>query len=344
MMRKPTATDSDFGADQPDGFTAVDELLLTMPEPYLAPDRFAAIHAALVHELVRGGAKAHTSRKIRGNIPDGLRRARATRWRTVLSGAALGVLAVALALEHNTIGGTSVPPGTPHPSAAAASPLDAILTASSTAPFTALTGTAATKAQASCVAVYNANPIDMPQVSYSTYDHITDSTIMMAGRQGQVIVIALRAGPDIVSCLEVSGAHGSTSWTAYPSFALSPGYVDGKVVPPDIVPLSTSTPVQTLYTFSITGPARGGGGGEPAIDVFFGRVTPQVAKVAIEITDPKTHATQEVSQAPDAGLCFFWWPWREGSWTKITAYAANGTVLGSLQQSQSQPTIGLLLK
>lgn len=94
--------------------------------------------------------------------------------------------------------------------------------------------------------------------------------------------------------------------------------------------------MQGLYTVSITGPGRGDGSGEPAIDLFFGRVTPDVAKVTIEITDLKTHVTQEVSQTQDAGLCFFWWPWREGSWTKITAYAANGGVLGSLPQSQSQ--------
>ena len=333
-----TGTDIDSGAELPDGFTAVDEFLLAVPEPHLAPDRFAAMHAALVRELEQSAAHAPTRHKVRWRPPTGLRWPRATRWRVALSSAALGALAVALALEH-TVGGGS--PDQAHTPVTAASRLDAVLAASWTAPYTGLTGPAATAAQASCAAVYNADPEMLAHLSYSSYDHITDSTILMAGRQGQVIAVALQAGPIIVSCLEVPSGSGSGSWTAHPAVAVGSGYSDGKPGQAKLSPPSASTPLKTFVVESglNLGPADAGddGGSTTKIGLYMGSTTPDVAKVTAEVTDSSTGRTQDISQQVSAGTCFLWWPAQEGTWTRTTAYSSDGRVLSSVTPPPAIP-------
>jgi hypothetical protein len=326
-----TESDPQSGTGRPDdhaavGHAAVDDLLAAPPEPQLAPDRFAAMHAALVHELQQRASSDPAGRGVRLPLAAGLWRLRTTRWRiAALSGAALGVLAVALALEH--VGG-----GAPPRTSTARSGLEAILAASWTAPYTALSGPAATAAQARCVSAFNANPIVLPHVSYSSYDHVTDSTILTAGQQGRVIVITLAAGPDMLNCFEFQADDASRSWTAYPEWSAGPGLTEGGVVvPARFAPLPKGTillpgadmeyaPTTSAYD----------GTGRPLVDYATGSVAPQVAKVTIRITNSSTGATQDVSQTPNAGAYFFWWPPREGTWTKVTAYSADGrTIAGA---------------
>jgi len=317
------------GTEEPDDHAAVDDLLAALPEPQLAPDRFAAIHAALVHELQHSASNEPIRRDEHLPLAAGLRRLRTTRWRIALSGAALGVLAVALALDHL--------PGAPHTTTAVPSRLQAILAASWTAPYTPLTGAAATAAQTACVSAFNANPQSFPHVSYSTYNHISGSTIQMAGQQGQVIMITLVAGPDLVNCIEVPAGDGSRSWKAYPNWSAGPGLTDRGVVVPAwaelaSLPAGTALMSQGGAQYYPPGqkPDTHDDSGRPQIDYLVGSTSPDVAKVTIQIINPSTGATQEVSQTVSARAFFFWWPPQDGTWTKVTAYAADGRTLGSI--------------
>jgi hypothetical protein len=356
-MRTSIGSSSGFssgsGSERPDGFTAVDELLLALPEPQLASDRFAALHASLVHELEQCAAREPARRGAGRRLPlFGLRRLRTTRWRVAMSGAALGFLAVALALAH-TVGGTPGSAGAPHPastphSAGASDPtgaphtpyatatgLEEILAASWTATYTGVTGPVAAAAQASCVAYYNTDSHLVSPLQY-TYDHISDSTIVLAGQQGQVIVIVLRAGPDLVSCFEVPTAPGSSSWTAYPVFVEpSVDRNDGRgLVPPSLgqwvlpgLPLNGQSGGIPLGP-ELSGSGQPAGGYAATIDYYVGVAAPNVSKVTAEIADPATGATQDVSEEVYAGTFFFWWPSQEGLLKQATAYASDGSVVG----------------
>jgi hypothetical protein len=348
-MRTRTSTDSGAGGERPDGFAAVDELLLALPEPRLAPDRLTAMHTSLAQELERSTAREPARRGAGRRSPkSGLRRLPTTRWRVAMSGAALGFLAVALALEHVIGGapgsGNASHPGpvvTTHAAVKTQSPhvvatgLDEILADSWTATYTAVTGSVATAAQAACVSYYNTDSHLMSPTQY-TYDHISDSTIVLAGQQGQVIVIVLRAGPDLVSCFEVSAAPGSGSWTAYPLFVEpSVDRNDGRgLVAPSLgqwvlpgLPLNGQSGGELLET-------EPDGSSQPAgesttVDYYVGVAAPSVSKVTIEIADSQTGSTQEVSETVYAGTFFFWWPYEDGLLKQATAYAADGSVVGT---------------
>jgi hypothetical protein len=265
--------------------------LLAVPEVEMPPGRIEAMHAALLREISAPDGRPVRVRVRQPRIPARLRSQPRLR---IASGLALGVLAATLALNDDTLGGSS---GSSPQAAFAAS-------------WTAIPQTVPANELAGAVAACE------PLESGAT----KNVEVAVAEARGTMISLLLTHTSDgnieLDSCdVTPDPNHPSTATLQNRSGQTEPTAWEQK------------DPGNALHGLSGWGSwasmsVPGVSGGET-----YGEVAPSVAKVEIDAVNVRTNAHLEIQATVSGGWYYGWWPGMDLAPDRIVAYAADGSRL-----------------